>query len=236
MKADRYRRLAELKARGGIIKICGLRETAHVITAAEAGADLIGLMFAESRRRISPEDATELVAGARADLGKRTPLFTGVFVDESPDRINAVASDVGLDAVQLHGREPSASFTTIDVPVLKAFAPAPDSTLESVQQELDGQSVGPELPALWLIDAWDPVLQGGTGRKADWPLASELSRAYQFLLAGGLSPDNVATAIEMVRPAGVDVSSGVETGGIKDHAKITAFIERARAAFAGLQT
>ena len=148
----------------------------------------------------------------------------GVFVDEPPEVIRRVAAQVGLSAVQLHGDETPSDAVALGVPVLRAVG-------------LDGFERAYQVwPAdtTWLLDAVDPVRRGGTGRQVDWGRAADVAAKARVILAGGLTPENVAEAIARVRPYGVDVSSGVEEApGVKDFVKVSRFLTSARAAFAG---
>lgn len=157
---------------------------------------------------------------ARAIVDTLPPFVTpvGVFVNQAPDAINAIADRAGLGAVQLHGDETIADAGQINRPILKAVTAA------------DAGRAGTEWPerVMLLIDAHDAARRGGTGTTTDWSVAAALAARRRTLLAGGLRPENVAEAIERVRPFGIDVSSGVETSaGIKDH-------DRLRALFRGV--
>ncbi|MBX3070052.1 MAG: phosphoribosylanthranilate isomerase [Thermomicrobiales bacterium] len=225
-------RLSEYKRRGGIVKIDGLMSAAHAVIAAEAGADLVGIIFAPSRRRVAPVAAKIMVDLLRKELGARTPPVVGVFVDESVENVNAVVEEVGLDVVQLNGSDSAEVLGLFSCPVIRAVGPPPGSVATEVQRQIDVLRLDEKRPALWVVDAWDPVNRGGSGKRADWSMAAELAATTPFLLAGGLDPESVADAIRVVRPLGVDVSSGVETDGMKDFSKIEAFVHAAKAAFA----
>jgi phosphoribosylanthranilate isomerase len=205
-----------------LVKICGLRSVEHALAAAAAGADMIGLVFAPSRRQVSPAEGAAVAAALRA-LGPRRPRVVGLFVNEAPGAIAAVAATVGLDAVQLSGDEPADDAAAIGLPLLKALR-LDGSAREAAWLERAGPGCMP------LVDAHVPGAYGGTGVIADWDRAAALAAATPILLAGGLTPANVAAAIVAVRPRGVDVSSGVERDGVKDPAMIEAFIEAARSA------
>jgi phosphoribosylanthranilate isomerase len=205
-----------------LVKICGLRTVEHALAACTAGADLIGLVFARSRRRVTVEEGAAIAAAVRAGAGPR-PRIVGLFVNEPPAAVAAVAQAVGLDLAQLSGDEPPEDADALSLPLIKALR------LDgSAREDAWVRRAGPRLTLL--ADAHVPGAYGGTGVLADWARAAELARRAPLLLAGGLTPENVAAAIAAVRPAGVDVSSGVETDGVKDSAKIEAFLEAARAA------
>jgi len=218
----------------GLVKICGLSQPDHALAAAGAGADLLGLMFAHSKRQVTIEQARAVVEEVRREYGDRAPLFAGVFVDPDAAGVNMIASRVGLDLVQLHGSESADLIHDIALPVIRAVGPPPGSTVDSVLRKLNDHQAREDAPALFLLDAYDPVQLGGSGRLADWALASDVARRVALLLAGGLTVGNVGEAIRQVQPRGVDVSTGVETDGIKDPRKIQEFVTNAKQAFCGL--
>ena len=223
--------LRELFARGSVVKICGLRDPEHAAIAAGAGADLIGFIFAPARRQVAPETARLCIAAARKAAEGRDLFAVGVFVDAPPAEVVRTAREAGLDAAQLHGSEPPASLHQLPLPVLKALRPLPGVSAAAVMAEMDRFRSSATPPVGMLIDGYSEGLPGGTGTPADWGRAKEIGSGYPFLLAGGLDPDNVGAAIREVRPAGVDVSSGVEVDGVKDADRIEAFIGAARDAF-----
>ena len=211
------------------VKICSLRQPVHAQYVAEAGADLFGLIFAEARRQVMPLVAREIVAEARR-LDSRLRAV-GVFVDHRADDINLIADQVGLDLVQLHRPDVVVDGGHIERPVLLVIHTGPATTPESVSSAATAIVESGSLLAGIMVDGFKAGSQGGTGTKADWALARELAKIYPLILAGGLNAENVGGAIESVVPAGVDVSSGVETDAEKDRAKIIAFVREARAAF-----
>ena len=198
-----------------MVKICGITRLQDAQTAVEHGASAIGFIFwPSSPRFIDPYRARRI---ARA-----LPPFistVGVFVNQSREHINGVASLVPLSVVQLQGDETPAFAASLSRPVMKAVTRPEQSR---------------EWPAsvMLLVDAHDPAKRGGTGHTADWKLAATLARERRIVLAGGLTPDNAADAVSAVRPWGIDVSSGVEEApGIKDERRIAALfaaINRAR--------
>lgn len=223
------------------VKICGLKTAEQVRAVVYQGADAFGLVFAASRRQITPEAARQLVEVARSTLvpplsvgeevREREPLAIGVFVNEPVERIATIAASVGLDAIQLSGDEPPDACVAVveatGLPVLRALRlrSADDLPL------LDAYALA---GAIVMLDT--PVSDGsygGTGHTGDWRLAAEAARRWPIILAGGLRPDNLAEALAMVTPRGVDVSSGVETDGVKDIAKIAAFLRAARSVARG---
>lgn len=218
---------------GVLVKICGLREIAHVDAALAAGADFLGVVFAESPRKTTVERARAIRAriGPRVEVVDATaaafaaahhkagrPLLVGVFADQPPDEINRIAAAVDLDIVQLSGGEHPSLVGRLIRPVLRAVHVGPDGTAERILAE-----AGRTPATVTLLDT-KGALRGGSGRPFDWAIAEQVARARPIMLAGGLTPDNVAEAIMRVRPWAVDVSSGVETAGQKDLAKIKAFV------------
>ncbi len=226
-----------------VVKICGLREAPHVEAAAAGGAALAGFVFAPSTRRIAPEQAAVLIAGMRGAWGARAPRAVGVFVNETPERMAAIAEACGLDVVQLSGDEApdAALLAALGRPVirmLRARAGARAAVLAEVAaweaaaaaaDRAAGVLRGPWGSRLLIgLDAQHGAAYGGTGRAADWDLAAALAARGPLMLAGGLTPANVSAALAAVRPWAVDVSSGVESGGRKDAALIGAFLTQAR--------
>lgn len=205
------------------VKICGVRTPEAASVLAEAGADLLGLIFAPSKRQVTAEEARRIVTALRAHPAGVHVTVVGVFVNEQPAQIAALAEHVGFDWAQLSGYETFEQMRDLSVPVVKAVRCVGDpNETPWLAAECDALPV--------LVDAHVPGAFGGAGVLAKWDQAAELSRVRPVLLAGGLTPENVATAIEVVRPWGVDVSSGVETDGLQDHAKIRAFIRAAKQA------
>ena len=195
------------------VKICGISEVEHALAAAEAGADAIGLVFAPSRRRVSLEQAQQIAAALPPFIAK-----IGLFVDSDAETVRHHADAVRLDAVQLHGAEDPDFCAGLGLPVIKAIRVKDASSLEAM---------GDYRVSGFLLYSFDPEVAGGTGRRFNWDLAAGLNGRYRIILSGGLTPDNIAEAIARVRPYGVDVSSGVETDGRKDPAKIREFVRRA---------
>lgn len=215
----------------GIIKIDGLSRPQDAITAAECGADLIGFIFAPSRRRVDAKTAGDIIRRVRDSFGDQSPGMVGVFVDPSSDDIDTVYSIAGIDLAQVHSEQIEGIAASSPVPLIRALGPEPGSTADEVIAKIDETSNS----VFAVVDGYDPVQRGGRGTRADWELAFEVAARRRILLAGGLDPANVSGAIAKVRPAGVDVSSGVETNGIKDPERIRAFVESARSAFAAVE-
>ena len=202
------------------IKICGITNPADARAAVDDGADLLGFVFfANSPRAVTAPTARAIIAGLPARVGK-----VGVFVNATVDQVREVATYCRLTAVQLHGDEaPDTAAALAEWRVLKAFA---------LRSAADLERLAPFAAYTLVLDTPTP-LHGGSGQTGDWALARQAAARHRVLLAGGLTPANVGAAIAAVRPAGVDVSSGVEAyKGRKDPAKLLAFIAAARAAAA----
>ena len=199
------------------IKICGITRIEDALAAAQAGADAIGLVFDPKSPRCV--DAKQAAAIARA----LPPYITvvGLFVDATPQSIHDVLNRVNLDLLQFHGAETPEYCRAFSKPYVKAIRMSPDVDLHAEERRF------PEAAGL-LLDTFSPAASGGTGEAFDWSrVPQDLKKPV--ILAGGLTPGNVAAAIRRVRPYAVDVSSGVESAkGIKDVKKIAAFVETAR--------
>ena len=193
------------------VKICGVTTISDALLCAEAGADFIGLNFyPKSPRCLAPERAHQIVSVLH-DLPK-PPILVGVFVNESAATMTAILDECGLDLAQLSGDEPEDVLQTMGMHGFKAMRQA-NTQLPITNNQL------------LLFDAHAAGQFGGTGKTADWEAAAKLASQCRLLLAGGLTPDNVAQAIGRVQPWGVDVASGVESSpGVKDKAKVIAFI------------
>lgn len=212
------------------VKICGIRSMKAALAAVDAGADAVGFVFAPSRRQIQPQQAHALVMGLPPET-----TTVGVFVDAPLMKVQAVVEETGIKVVQFHGSEPPDWIRHLKTPVIKAFRiRGPD---DLAQLPLYREAAG------LLLDPYVPGQAGGTGQTLDWTLvrwaAQTLRRAGvrlsgpdepltpgrpKLILAGGLNPQNVTEAIRQAEPGGVDVSSGVETDGQKDIAKIYQFV------------
>ncbi|MEZ5273653.1 MAG: phosphoribosylanthranilate isomerase [Ilumatobacteraceae bacterium] len=197
------------------VKICGITNEDDALFAVAMGADAVGFVFAPSPRQVA--------ASQVYDITRRLPpeiLTVGVFRDEHPSRVIDTVHRAGLKAAQLHGHETPAQVAEVCSQirwVIKAV----------VAGSADARRANEFGTDLVLVDAPSP----GSGKVFDWSMMDDVAEGPRILLAGGLTPDNVAEAITAVRPWGVDVSSGVEKSpGKKDALKVKAFIERARAA------
>ena len=201
------------------VKICGLTRPEDAQAAAAAGADLVGFMFYQpSTRCVSFAQAAALSRVLPAHI-----VRVGVFVNPDADTVAQAIATCGLTMLQFHGDEPPDFCAQFGLMTLKAFRIRDAASLAAL----------PSHPAdAWLLDAWSPAAPGGTGERFNWELAVAARKLGRpIFLAGGLTPENVATAVRQVQPFGVDVSSGVESApGVKDAAKIHAFVAAAKAA------
>jgi phosphoribosylanthranilate isomerase len=209
------------------IKICGITEVTYARAAIEAGADLIGVIFAPSPRQVTREKAREIAAAVK----KHNLPAVGVFVNMPAAAVNAAAADCGLDWVQLSGDESWDYCQQIEKPVIKAIHIMPDWNEEELLAHLEeGKQVLGDHTPIYLLDTFVEQKYGGTGKVFAWEIARRAAARYPVIIAGGLRPENVGEVVSGLRPWGVDVSSGVESRGIKDVAKIKAFVQAARAA------
>jgi phosphoribosylanthranilate isomerase len=211
------------------VKICGIIETIHALAAVEAGADLIGLVFAPSKRLVDIELAKEIVTLVKGqkELNKRVEqeiITVGVFVNTTAAEVNRVAEYCNLDRVQLSGDEPWDYLRAIERPIIKAIRVRRHQRSEDVLAELapGEQLQGSDL--IYLLDCHIAGSYGGSGQAFDWKVAQNAAERFPVIIAGGLSAENVGEAIRIAGPWGVDVSSGIESEGIKDTSKIKAFI------------
>jgi phosphoribosylanthranilate isomerase len=236
------------------VKICGCMRVADAVAAAQAGADFIGVLFAESRRRVAVDEAAQIAQaigdplsaieqeapaaarsragddlsawfehGARALdrlLARKRPLVVGVFEDQDVEEVNEIADEVGLDLVQLSGNEAWSDCLRINRQVVKVVRPQPGAQPADI-----AAAVEPGCAIAVMLDG-----SRGTGTAGDLELAREVAARMPIWLAGGLSPGSVGGVARRVRPWCVDVSSGLETDGAKDAAKIAAFVRAVREA------
>jgi phosphoribosylanthranilate isomerase len=244
------------------VKIDGNRTPADVLAAAEAGADFVGIIFAESSRRADPEEAYAMVRalgrpladhefvtpppaqprvreevdewfrhGAEvleAYLEVKRPLTVGVFADQPVEEINEIVEEVGIDLVQLHGDESWEDCLLVARQTIQVVHISPLDSPSDPMAEVE-----PGFALALMLDAAHGAYRGGTGRTFDWEVARLVSQRVPMFLAGGLNPENVAEAIRAVHPWAVDVSSGTETDGRKDHDRVRAFVRAAHEADAG---
>jgi phosphoribosylanthranilate isomerase len=201
------------------VKICGITNIDDALAAVDFGADALGFVFFKgSPRHISHNQASKII--------RRLPSFVtaiGVFFNEKPDQLEKALAITGIDVVQFHGDEPP---EMCDIPrrVIKAIRVKNLESLDPLIHYRDKVSA-------FLLDTFAPDVCGGTGQIFNWDIATYAKQFGRIILAGGLTPANVAAAIEHVRPYGVDVSSGVESQKCKkDHKKMKAFIDKAKGA------
>ena len=222
-----------------LVKICGVSDVKQARAAAAMGADFVGMVFAPSSRQVTLGQAKRISEGLGkgqsprigktdtalivAALDARRPLLVGVFADQDADTINAISEDVGLDLIQLSGSEPWEVCDQINRPIFKCMKVRQGETAEQVMVHVHEGAVV-------LLDPYVEGIYGGTGRTLDWSMAAEIAQQTPTVLAGGLTPKNVGDAVQTVHPWAVDVSSGVETEGVKDTDKIRAFIAASKEA------
>lgn len=201
-----------------LIKICGLTRVEDAQAAAQSGATALGFVFwPGSPRYVAPAQVARIVA-----LLPPGTLTVGVFVNETPAAVREAARAAGVGAVQLHGEERPEDWVHAGLRILKAVGAGSASTAEAWPPE-----------TLLVLDAVESAARGGTGRRVDWGAAGAMARRREVVLAGGLTPDNVFEAITIVRPYGVDVSSGVELSpGVKAHGLVRRFVAEAQRGFA----
>jgi len=209
-----------MKADGCKVKICGITNLVDAIQAIEAGADMLGFNFyPPSPRYITPDACRVLITAL--EVQNLTAVYVGVFVNASSEEIARTLNQCGLDLAQLSGDEPSEFLLDLKEKAFKGLRPKSLNEAIELSQEY---AKGKTIPAL-LVDAHQAGVYGGTGRLANWEIARVIAERYPILLAGGLHPANVASALDEVRPWGVDVASGVEANpGKKDHRLVRDFI------------
>ncbi len=210
------------------IKICGLRSVEATLAASNAGADYLGFNFVEGvRRQLQPEQGALIIADYKRnrDRTPETARLVGLFRNQDADWVNETSGLAGLDFVQLCGDEGDEYVAQMELPVFRQVRVKPGTTTEEL-----GNLVSPHLDAgrIVLLDHFDKVSPGGSGKSFDWTVAEGVANLDNVLLAGGLDSDNVGSAIALLSPWGVDVASGVETDGVKDPDRIRAFIEAVR--------
>ncbi len=202
------------------VKVCGITNAEDAFAAVEAGADALGFIFYEkSPRYVVPAVAASIIA-------ELPPLVTpvGVFVNEGMAAVRSIMDTCGLAMAQLHGDENVSYCRELARPAMKALRVKDRGSLLALAEYQGRGGVRG-----FVLDTFSELAYGGTGQITDWGLAADVPKSTPILLAGGLTPDNVAEAIRTVRPYGVDVSSGVESvPGKKDHAKMRAFLDAVR--------
>ncbi len=202
------------------IKICGITNQIDALHAIDSGADALGFVFyKKSPRHVSPKVVKAIVANLPPFV-----LPIGVFVNDEAQVVRDIMDECGLALAQIHGDETADYCESLGRPVIRGIRLRDRNTFMAMAEYKGRARVRG-----FVLDAFSENAYGGTGKTADWSLAKEAAQSFSFLLAGGLTPDNVQEAIQKVQPYGVDVSSGVEARpGKKDPAKIQAFIQAAK--------
>jgi len=201
-----------------LVKICGITTVGDARIAADAGADAVGFIFAESPRRVSVEEARRISIALPENI-----LRVGVFVDEEPAEVLRISREVGLDLAQLHGDETPEAATAVrqgGVKVMKALRVRDGASLAALDEyEAD----------LFLLDAHSDKARGGTGQRFDWEVAKSMGGRDNIVVSGGLDPENVREAVEFFEPYGVDASSSLEDEpGRKNGERVRRFVLAAR--------
>ncbi len=201
-----------------MIKVCGITNPDDARLAADAGADAIGLIFAESPRRVGVDEASRIAAALPDGV-----LKVGVFVNSEPEEVFRVVREVGLDYAQLHGDEGPEDVTDLQnsgLKVIKAVRVRDEGSLEKMEE------YGADL---YLLDAYSEKARGGTGERFDWTVTKSLRGHGNIVVSGGLTPENVREAIEFFEPYGVDASSSLEEApGKKNGERVRRFISAAK--------
>ncbi|MGB9628609.1 MAG: phosphoribosylanthranilate isomerase [Thermodesulfobacteriota bacterium] len=199
------------------VKICGITSFEDGLKASLLGVDALGFIFAPSPRRIDPHLARKIIEGLPTP-----PIKIGVFVDEAKEEVLRVAKYCCLDGLQFHGRESKEYCQKFNYFIIKAIRIQDVKSLSEMEMYPD---------TMILLDSFSPNQAGGTGNPFSWDIALGLKGKRDFILSGGLTPQNVREAIKKVKPWGVDVCSGVEASlGRKDHLKMENFIKEVKKA------
>ena len=201
------------------VKICGVRNAEDAQFAFDHGADAVGLMFAKSKRQLTFEEAKNLCQSLAPRRSGQS--LVGVFVNEDPAHVRTCYQECGLDLVQLHGDESDEYIQSLRLPVIRVIRVREQQDLSVADERFHNNAV--------LLDSYSPDERGGSGKIFAWDKAKKLADAgISFYLAGGLTPENVRDALMISGASGVDVSSGVESNGLKDLSKIKHFIDQAK--------
>ncbi|MBI4299168.1 MAG: phosphoribosylanthranilate isomerase [Chloroflexi bacterium] len=209
------------------LKICGLKDLPHAISAAEAGADFLGFVFVPGvRRQLQEDQARNIIQEFRQLTSIQKPRLVGLFANQPLEEVKRILDYCDLDMAQLCGDELPDYWQQVNRPVIKQVkvkdtAPREGTIAIVTQQAYEIVSRG----HICLLDNYEDGTLGGSGQRFDWDIAADVAKRFPIVLAGGLTPANVQQAISTIHPWGVDVSSGVETNGVKDVSKIEAFAE-----------
>ena len=218
------------------VKICGIRDGDSAVEAVRSGADFLGVVLVEGvRRQLTRFQAQEVVRNFRIRardhrikrLRQKGAKVVGLFRNQDIRWVNKTAQEVDLDCVQLNGEEDEAYMRAMWKPVIRQVRVKSDWSRDELSDLVDHHL---SQDRIVLLDRYEEHQPGGTGKTFDWRIAEGIANREGVLLAGGLTPSNVDSAVEQLKPWGVDVSTGVETDGIKDHSKIRAFVEAAKPA------
>ena len=215
------------------VKICGIRDGDSAMEAANAGADFFGVVLVEGvRRQLTPFQAQEVVRNYRIRardhrvkrLRQKATQVVGLFRNQDARWVNKTTQQVDLDYVQLNGEEDEAYMRAMWKPIIRQLRIKPEMSHDELSDIVDHHL---SQDRIVLLDKYDEAQPGGTGKTFDWTIAEEIANREGVMLAGGLTPEIVQSAVQQLSPWAVDVSTGVETEGIKDHRKIRAFIQNA---------
>ena len=214
------------------VKIDGFKEEEHILAAAEAGADFVGMIFAPGKRQVTPEQAVALVKAVKT-LDK-PPAVVGVFVNAPASEVNRIADECDLDLVQLSGDEDWQYCLEIDKPVIQVIHVADSDTVDSIVAKIEeGFNILQGRDVMYLLDTKSDDAYGGTGQSFSRHVAAGAAKRIPVIIAGGLNPENVAGVVDEVHPWGVDVSSGVEVDGKKNTTRIKEFISEVKSVAGG---
>jgi len=196
------------------VKVCGITRVEDALAAAELGVDAVGLNFAPDSPRCVDRPTARAICDALPPLMSRV----GVVVNPAGGALTLLARETGVERFQFHGEESPGECAAAPLPWFKAFRIGPGFSLDALERY--------HAPA-HLLDAFHPQARGGTGQVADWDVAAQAACRFRIILAGGLGPDNILSAVDKVRPAAVDVNSGVESApGVKDHEQLARLMAR----------
>ena len=211
------------------IKICGIKNEDDALAAVEAGADFIGVVIATSPRQVTPAEAEKITSSLKKNKAKAKCV--GVFVNERMPTVRKITDACHLDWVQLSGDESWEYCAELARPIIRAIMFGRNEQAETISRQLnEGKKIMGRNKYMVLLDTAAPDKYGGTGTIFDWNIARPIVKQFQVIIAGGLNPGNAGRAIKILKPWGVDVSTGVETKGAKDMKKVIKFIEAVREA------